>query len=196
LEGTDGAGKTTVAAGLASRLQSAGRNVVLTRQPGGTSLGAMIRRTLLHEQEVEPLAELFLFLADRAQHVREVLRPALESGHVVVCDRYVDSTVVYQGYARGLDLDQVRSLNHIATCGLQPGLTLLLDLDPAVGLKRVATPDLFDGLDRDFHAKVRAGFLAESALEPKRWRVVDASGSPAEVLDRAWAAVRVALGVA
>jgi dTMP kinase len=190
LEGPEGAGKSTAARGLALRLEEAGRQVVLTREPGAGELGAQIRAILLHGGEMPPLSELFLFLADRANHVDRVIRPALERGEVVVCDRFADSTVVYQGHARGLDADQLRRLNALATQGLAPNLTLLFDLPVEVGLRRLTSPDRMDAQPVEFHQRVRDGFLKEAAREPERWRTIDASQKPEAVLDACWRELR------
>lgn len=181
-EGPEGAGKTTVIAALAEWLRERGRAVCVTRQPGAAAGGA-IREILLHGEHLEPLAEVFLFLADRAQHVATVVRPALERGEVVLCDRYADSTVVYQGHARGLDRDRLRDWNEVATGGLVPDLTLLLDLPPEIGLARATKGDRLDRESLTFHQRVRQGFLAEAERQPARWRVVDARRPLAEVID-------------
>lgn len=136
-------------------------------------------------------SELFLFLADRANHVDTVIRPALESGAVVLCDRFADSTVVYQGHGRGLDTETLRSLNAFAAGGLVPDVTLLLDLDPEVGLARITSKDRMDGESIEFHRRVRAGFLFEAALEPDRWKIVDASGPLDSVVEACLQAVRL-----
>lgn len=174
LEGPEGAGKTTVLAEIDSHLRQAGHTVVCTREPGAAFSGE-VRRLLLLSGHVAPQAELFLFLADRAQHVAEVIRPALDRGAFVLCDRFADSTVVYQGHARGFDLGSLREWNRFATDGLTPGLTLLLDLPPEVGLSRLRTKDRLDAESMEFHQRVRDGFLAEAALDPERWVTIDAS---------------------
>lgn len=177
-EGPEGAGKTTIIRMVADRLTSRGHEVVVTREPGHGEFGAKIREILLSGQAIEPMTELFLFLADRSQHVATCIRPALEAGAVILCDRYADSTVVYQGYGRGLDLDWLRDLNSVATGGLVPDMTLLLDLDPAVGLRRIQNPDRMDRESIDFHQRVRQGFLSEARRQPERW-VVLSSDRPA-----------------
>ena len=186
LEGPEGAGKSTLAAGLASRFRASGRVVTLTREPGSGELGKQVRQLVLHGSDMPPLTELFLFLADRAHHVTTLIRPALARGDVVICDRYSDSTVAYQGYARGLELGMLRHLNRIATEGLEPDLTLLLDLPVEIGLGRVKDMDRLDQLDKFFHQKVREGFLTEAGLQPSRWRVLDATGTAEQVLEAAW----------
>ncbi|MBL8048673.1 MAG: dTMP kinase [Chthonomonas sp.] len=174
-EGPEGGGKSTQIQRLASELRARGREVLVTREPGGSAIGPTVRQLLLDSESVNPLTELFLFLADRAAHVSDVIRPALQSGMVVLCDRYADSTVVYQGYARGGDVEWLRELNARATKGLQPHLTLLLDLDPVVGSARQQSQDRLDREPLEFHQRVRAGFLAEAARAPERYRVIDAA---------------------
>lgn len=183
-EGPEGAGKTTIIQRITERLRSEGRDVVATREPGSGSVGAKIREVLLHSEAIDPRCELFLFLADRANHVTTVVRPALERGDLVLCDRYGDSTIVYQAHARGLDPMGVRELNAFATDGLTPDLTLLLDLDPEVGLRRLTTKDRLDAEPIMFHRRVREGFLVEAKREPLRWRIVDAT-KPVEQVELA-----------
>ncbi|WP_144763551.1 dTMP kinase [Curtobacterium sp. 9128] len=196
LEGGDGAGKTTQAELLTEWLEENGRTVVRTREPGGTDLGLRIRAMVLHERgHVEPRAEALLYAADRAHHVETVVRPAIARGDVVLQDRYIDSSVAYQGVARGLGADQVRSVSDWAADGLVPDRTVLLDLDVAEGRARVAAArgDVFDRLESEaaaFHDSVRAAFLAMAADEPERFLVVDA-GAPA---DDVQLAIRRALG--
>lgn len=171
-EGPEGAGKTTIIRMVADRLTLRGHEVVVTREPGHGDFGAKVREILLSGEAIEPIAELFLFLADRAQHVVTCIRPALDRGAVVLCDRYADSTVVYQGYGRGLDLEWLREMNEVATSGLVPDMSLLLDLDPAVGLRRIQNPDRLDKESIEFHQRVRRGFLAEAERQPARWVVL------------------------
>lgn len=180
-EGPEGGGKSTQIRQLADFLAGEGREVVLTREPGGSVMGPQIRKLLLDSDEVYPLSELFLFLADRASHVAQLIRPALKRGAVVLCDRYADSTIVYQGYARGGDIEWLRDLNHRATAGLVPDLTVLLDLPPAVGLGRQTDQDRLDREPLEFHERVRAGFLAEAALHPERYLVIDATQTPEKI---------------
>lgn len=193
-EGGDGGGKTTQLKALESYLTACGKSCTVTREPGGTSLGKLIRQVLLEvgNQPIMSPAELFLYLADRAQHVQEVILPALQSGRIVLCDRYTDSTLAYQGYGRGIDLDLLRSLNKIANRGLQPDLTLLLDCPVEVGLSRSAQrqlearasksrEDRFEKEEMEFHQRVRAGFLELARAEPDRFCVIDASRSVQEV---------------
>ena len=191
LEGPEGAGKSTLARSLAARLEAGGHEVVVTREPGAGPFGGGVRRLLLEGEAMTPWAEVFLFLADRADHVATLVRPALERGAWVVCDRHADSTVVYQGHARGLDIAELRRLNRLATGGLVPDRTLLLDLPAEVGLARVRDANRLDGESIDFHRRVREGFLAEAALEPTRWVVIDASKPATAVLDEAWASLRL-----
>lgn len=184
-EGPEGAGKTTLIRGLDARLRDRGVRTLVTREPG-EALGGRIRALLLEGTGMDPKAELFLFLADRAEHASTVLRPALAEGRVVLCDRHADSTVVYQGYGRGLDLAQLRSWNLFATGGLRPDLTFLLDLPPEIGLARLSAMDRLDREPLEFHRRIREGFLAEARREPERWVVLDAALSPERVLDEAW----------
>ena len=174
-EGPEGGGKTTILQRIAEKLRSEGREVLATREPGSGIVGGQIREVLLHSASIDPRCELFLFLADRANHVTTLIRPALEKGAVVLCDRYADSTVVYQAHARGLDPIGIRQLNTFATDGLMPSLTILFDLDPELGLKRLTSKDRLDAEPIMFHRRVRDGFLVEAKREPDRWRIVDAS---------------------
>jgi dTMP kinase len=198
LEGGEGVGKTTQQALLALQLRQAGYPCLCTREPGGTALGRALREILLHGDPLTPLAELFLYAADRAEHVQKCILPALAAGQVVVCDRFTDSTLAYQGYGRGLDLQQVRQLNHLATGGLQPHLTLWLDLPPEVGLARkasgpLARTGLADRLEQErleFHRRVHQGFQTLAAAEPQRIVRIDAEGSPLEVAARIWSVVK------
>ncbi|MFJ4222001.1 dTMP kinase [Curtobacterium luteum] len=196
LEGGDGAGKTTQAESLSAWLGEHGRTVVRTREPGGTDLGVRIREIVLHERgHVAPRAEALLYAADRAHHVETVVRPAVARGDVVLQDRYIDSSVAYQGVARGLGADHVRSVSDWATGGLVPDLTVLLDLDVTVGRARVAAArgDTFDRLESEaaaFHETVRRAFLDMAAAEPGRFLVVDAS-MPTDAVQQA---IRAAVG--
>ncbi len=182
-EGPEGSGKSTQLALLAQWLRDQGYEVLTTREPGGTRIGETIR-SLLHDirfTEMHPRAEILLYSASRAQLVEEVIRPALEAGKVVLCDRYADSTYAYQGYGRGLSLDQLREITDFATGGLRPDLTLYLDLVPEIGLARkVAGKTEMNRLDReriDFHRRVRAGYLELAGEEPERWRIIAAEES-------------------
>lgn len=180
-EGPEGGGKSTALRVAAAQLREAGHRVVETREPGSGDVGKAVRALLLHGGDLEPRAELLLFLADRAQHVSEVVRPALAEGAIVLCDRHADSTLVYQGVARGLDADFVRAGNVFATGGLVPDLTLLFDLPAEVGLARLTNPDRIDAFPLRFHQSVRQGFLALAAAEPDRIRVIDATQAPEAV---------------
>ncbi len=199
-EGGEGAGKSTVIPTLRARLEATGREVVVTREPGGTPLGERIRGLLLDPagDAPGPEAEALLFCAARSELVRRVLRPALERGAVVLCDRYADSTLAYQGYGRGLPLERLHALNAVATGGLRPHLTLLLDLSVAEGMARrrddVGDLDRLDSEARSFHERVHAGFLALASAEPERWTVLDATRTPATVAEDAWTAALASLG--
>jgi dTMP kinase len=185
-EGGDGVGKTTQATLLEEWLTDAGRTVVRTREPGGTEVGVLIRDIVLHHRgEVSPRAEALLYAADRAHHVETVVKPALARGEVVIQDRYLDSSVAYQGAGRVLGRDEVRELSLWATAGLLPDLTVLLDLEPAAARARLDADDKpFDRLEAEqesFHARVRAEFLALAAAEPGRFLVLDAASSPGDL---------------
>lgn len=191
-EGGDGTGKTTQIHALENYLVQQGRACVVTREPGGTSLGKLIRQVLLEvsDHEIAQSTELFLYLADRAQHVNEIIRPALAAGKIVLCDRFTDSTLAYQGYGRGIDLKLLGQFNDVADGGVQPDLTFLLDCPVAVGLGRTTRRPSVEGQPREdrferekieFHEKIRAGFLAIARADPARFRVVDASRSAGEV---------------
>ncbi len=180
LEGPEGSGKTCQIRELAAYLQGLGFEVLTTREPGGTDIGDQIRQVLvrLENRGLHPRTEILLFLAARAQLVEQVIKPALKAGKVVLCDRYGDSTLAYQGYGHGLDLSVLRSMLGFATDHLKPDLTLLLDLDVEVGLQRKrkeAEWNRLDAYEVAFHQRVRAGYLELSAQEPSRWRVIDAS---------------------
>jgi dTMP kinase len=181
-EGGEGTGKTTQIARLAKALEAAGRRVVVTREPGGSQIANRIRSLLLDPKSkgLVPMAELFLYEASRAQHVADVIRPALKEGKVVICDRFADSSIVYQGAARGLPASLVSQLNKIATGGLEPRLTFLLDLDPRIGLARVGARGILDRMEKEalgFHKKVRAGYLKLAKANPRRFRVINSSQS-------------------
>jgi dTMP kinase len=179
-EGVEGSGKTTQMRRLGRWLERQGYPVERTREPDGTALGAAIRR--LFERGPQPLAELFLFLAARHQHVVERIGPWLKRGRVILSDRYTDATVAYQGYARGLDVEMIRELNVRATGGVLPDLTLLFDLDPAAGFRRIGRRrDHFERQALAFHRRVRRGYLEIQRAEPKRVRLVDAGRAPAQV---------------
>lgn len=186
LEGIEGSGKTTQLRKLAERIP----NVLVTKEPGGTPTADRIRAILLDTRaKLDPVAELFLFAASRRQHVMEVIRPALKEGRVVICDRFTDATLAYQGFGRLLDLDRLRSLNDWATDSLRPDLTLIFDLPEETGLTRARSRNStapvdegrFELEDLRFHRRVREGYLALAKEEPQRYAVVDASGTPDEV---------------
>lgn len=195
LEGVEGAGKSTLMSLLAGELEKRNLPFVRTREPGGCSLGASIRPLLLNvSSHVDSRAELFLFLADRAQHVAETIRPALERGDWVLCDRYADSTIAYQGYGRGMDVERLQSLNDYATGGLWPDRTILLDLPVEKGLARARARNGREGLSLSegrfeaeevaFHQRIREGFLARAKRWPERFCVLDARLAPEELLRR------------
>lgn len=198
-EGGDGVGKTTQAALLDEWLTAAGRTVVRTREPGGTEVGVLIRDIVLHHRgEVAPRAEALLYAADRAHHIDTVVRPALARGEVVIQDRYLDSSVAYQGAGRVLGRDEVRELSLWATQGLLPHLTVLLDLDPAAARARLDADDKpFDRLEAEkeaFHTRVREEFLRLADAEPDRFLVLDASLPVAELAAAVQARVETLLG--
>lgn len=186
VEGVEGSGKTTQCGLLARWLRGLGHRVRETSEPDGSPIGPAIRG--LFEQDgvtLTPLAEAFLFMAARQLHVAQVVRPALEAGQIVISDRYADATLAYQGYGRGLDLQTIRELNALAAGGVLPDLTLLLDLDPALGLKRLGARqlDVFERMDLAFHRRVRQGYL-EIAREEKRRLVILDAAQPAEHLEQ------------
>lgn len=200
-EGGEGCGKSTQVLRLKAALEGEGRKVLLTREPGGTRLAELIRGLLKDETEDPPCdrAELLLFLAARAQLVRNVIRPALESGTWVVSDRFSDSTFAYQGYGRGLPLDVLRLANDFACEGLAPDFTVLLDVPPEVAAARMrrrekatsTSADRIESAGDEFHARLRAGFLELAGREPERIAVVDASGSPDEVWEAVWKSLKL-----
>ena len=195
-EGGEGAGKTTQIARLTDALTKRGYTVTRTREPGGDPFGERVRALLL-DRDAAPVsaAELLLFAAARAQNVQTVVRPALDAGNVVLCDRFTDSTLAYQGYGRGLPLDAIRAVNAVATSGLVPHRTFLLDLPPTVGLAR-QSPDAQDRLDRetlDFHERVRVGFLTLADAEPGRIVVLNAAQEPETLFAELLAALLPAL---
>lgn len=199
-EGGDGSGKTTQAQLLEEWFAARGRTVVRTREPGGTEVGILIRDIVLHHRgEVAARAEALLYAADRAQHIATLVRPALERGDVVIQDRYLDSSVAYQGAGRVLGTAEIRDLSLWATQGLLPDLTVLLDLDPATARARLDAADKpFDRLEAErdeFHARVRSEFLALAAAEPARFLVVDAARGAAEIADEIQARVAAQLNV-
>jgi dTMP kinase len=196
-EGPEGGGKTTQAKRLMARLRNEGRDVIYTREPGGTPTGEAIRDILQHNTAGEPIcdeAEVFLFAASRAQLVRAVILPALARGAVVVCDRFADSTTAYQGYGRGLPVDQMLAINAFAIGEATPDITLLLDIPVSIGFERIhgRQQELFQDADRierearEFHERVRAGYLELARRWPARLRLVDASRPPDEVEREIW----------
>lgn len=191
-EGTEGAGKSTQMQRAAEALQQDGHRVEITAEPGGTALGKQLRELLLHDREAAPvpLAELFLYLADRAQHVEQVIGPALAGGALVLTDRFSASTIAYQGYGRALDLDVVSRADAWARGGVRPRLTILLDCPVRVGLQRARGPDRFHAELEAFHDRVRRGFHAQAAAEPATWQVIDADQSETTVHRQVVAAIR------
>jgi dTMP kinase len=187
-EGIDGCGKSTQRDLLAEELKRRGLDVLVTREPGGTAIGEDIRKILVSDASVHiaPTTELLLYVAARAQHVAELIRPALEAGRIVVSDRYTDSTVAFQGYGRGLDLEMIATLNKFATGDLRPDITLVFDLAPATARGRLGSRPIggllgaFDEQHSDFHERMRQGYLKMARNEASRIRVVDASGSVEE----------------
>lgn len=205
-EGPEGGGKSTQVSLLAARLEKAGVKVLLAREPGGTPLGEAIRRVLQHDKAgegMDPLAEIFLFLASRAQLTRQAILPALERGEWALCDRFMDSTTAYQGYGRGCDVERIIGLNAMAAGAAVPDLTFLLDIDAGAGLLRAGQRNAGAGLAHDrieraeasFHERVRAGFLALARRWPARFRVIDASLDRREIEEQIWAAVKNEFGL-
>ncbi len=217
LEGGEGAGKSTQAASLKARLEGLGRRVVQVREPGGTKFGEELRELLLSSSKLATRTEMLLFMAARSELVDKVIRPALESGIDVICDRFIDSTMAYQGYGRGLDLSLIETVNTAVIEGCVPDLTVLLDVDPDVGLTRVTTETAGDaieghwqaglsllgaseekpattgrrvgGRDRRFHQRVRKGYQTMAKADPGRWLVLDAAGAPDEIASAIWGRV-------
>lgn len=190
LEGPDGAGKTTQMERLERFLRRRGYAVECTREPGGTLLAEAIRQLLLEPRygPVDARAEILLYAAARAQHVAERIRPALTAGKIVLCDRFTDSSIAYQGYGRKLGIEMVRQVNKLATGGLLPDLTLLIDVPVELGLARLrgkGTADRLEGEDLAFHRRVRRGYLELRRLEPQRVRLIDGTGSP----DAVWSQI-------
>ena len=192
-EGPEGAGKSTQIARLTERLRAAGIEPLQTREPGGTPMGDRVREVLLDpELRVDPIAEFLLYAAGRAQHVTEVIAPALAAGRVVLSDRFAAASVAYQGHGRGLELAWVAEVNARAVQGCVPDRVVLLDLDPALGLARVAArgrPDRLEAADLAFHRRARAGFVAQADADPERWRRLDADQDVEALADAVWAAV-------
>ncbi|HID86627.1 MAG TPA: dTMP kinase [Anaerolineae bacterium] len=185
-EGPEGSGKTVQSQALYEYLKERGWPVLLTREPGGTSIGNQIRQVLLSPENAEmlPPTEILLFSASRAQLVGQVIRPLLKQGTIVICDRYADSTLAYQGHGHGLDLNLLRAITDFATGGLKPDLTIYLDIDVGEGLRRKRETAEWNRLDRKeiaFHQRVRQGYLEMAAAEPGRWLVLDAARPVAEI---------------
>ncbi len=199
LEGGEGAGKSSVQQAIGERLQADGIDVLLTREPGGTALGERIRDLVLAERAIDdPLAELLLFEAARAHLVATVIHPALGRGTTVLCDRFAASSVAYQGFGRGLGRDLVERANAIATGGLAPDLTLMLDLPPDSGLTRRSrdgASNHFDAADVAFHERVRAGFLELARESPATWRIIDATQPLDAVVEASFREVTALPGV-
>ena len=193
LEGIEGCGKTTQINYLNSFFENRGQPCMVTREPGGTAIGKKIRSILLNpsSKDMVPKAELLLYMADRAQHIASLVKPCLAAGKVVLCDRYFDATVVYQGFARGLDTRFICELHRLILEDFKPDVTLLLDLSPRIGLARAwkqldngarsSTESRFEEETLSFHEKVRAGYLELARLEPERFRTIDASGDEKQV---------------
>lgn len=188
-EGGEGCGKSTQSRLLLKKLEQQNIPVVLTHEPGGTALGNELRKTLKRKQgsSISPQAELFLLAASRAQLVAEVIRPALKEGKVVICDRFTHSTMVYQGYGRGLDFTAIKMVNNMATRNLNPDLIILLDISPEQGLARKQSlKDRFELEDLSFHRRVREGYVKMAAAEPDRWLVIDASLPKGKIAEIIW----------
>jgi dTMP kinase len=193
LEGIEGSGKTTQARHIVELLQSRGHDCVLTREPGGTKIGEKIRAILLDpmSKKMDPLTELLLYNADRAQHIKELIDPLLSDGKTIICDRYYDATIVYQGFARGLDIGLINKLHKLISKDLKPDLTILLDLPTEMGLSRAwkeietgtraGVETRFEEETISFHDKVRSGYLKLARLEPERFRVIDAAKNERKV---------------
>lgn len=198
-EGGEGAGKTTLIEEIARKLVSQGYSVLKTREPGGTKFGEHIRALLLqHTEPVSPYAELCLFLASRAQHILEVIGPALEAGKVVLCDRFNDSSIAYQGAARGLGMEKVAEICEFISQGLKPHLTLYLDLDPELGLSRAAKARTQDRIESEtvmFHQKIREAYLSIHRADQHRFHLVDATLPPERVFQEAMRFIQPLVGV-
>ncbi|MFP4034216.1 MAG: dTMP kinase [Desulfovermiculus sp.] len=206
-EGIEGSGKSTQAKRVLALLQKQVRKVLLSREPGGTAIGRELRSLLLNSENNHLCArgELFLYLADRAQHVEEIIKPALESGIVVLVDRFTDSTLVYQGFGRGLDLDLVQGLNDLAVNGVRPDLTFVIDVPPEIGLHRARSRNgesgtaqaegRFEAESLDFHTRIREGYLELAARDKERIMVLDGTVPENEVFAAIRQALRIHLGI-
>jgi len=194
-EGIEGSGKTTQIKLLGERLKKQGLKVLTTYEPGDTEVGQKIRNILLEpEININPLCELILYFADRVQHVNEKIKPYLETGFIVICDRFTDSTVAYQGYARGVSIDIIKELNRILLNEFKPDLTILLDLPVIIGLKRnqqVNKTDRFELEDLAFHDRVREGYLKLAEIEPERFFVLDATKSQIELAEEIYKTIKL-----
>jgi dTMP kinase len=195
-EGGEGCGKSTLIANVAVRLRADGRSVLVQREPGGTAVGEEIRHVVLHQKGMAgmvPEAELLLFCASRVQLVRQVIQPALAQGQVVLCDRFFDSTTVYQGVGRQIEASKVAAINGFAVGDCVPDLTILIDLDPRIGRERTKGRELFDRMENqalEFHQRVRQGYLELARREPQRVQVVDGSQSLAAVGEQVWSLIQ------
>lgn len=206
-EGIEGSGKSTQAKRVLALLQKQGQKVLLSREPGGTAIGRELRSLLLNSENNHLCArgELFLYLADRAQHVEEIIKPALEAGIVVLVDRFTDSTLVYQGFGRGLDLDLVQGLNDLAVNGVRPDLTFVIDVPPEIGLHRARSRNgesgtaqaegRFEAESLDFHTRIREGYLELAARDKERIMVLDGTVPENEVFAAIRQALRIHLGI-
>jgi len=194
-EGIEGSGKTTQIKLLGERLKKQGLKVLTTYEPGDTEVGQKIRNILLEpEININPLCELILYFADRVQHVNEKIKPYLETGFIVICDRFTDSTVAYQGYARGVSIDIIKELNRILLNEFKPDLTILLDLPVIIGLKRnqqVNKTDRFELEDLAFHDRVREGYLKLAEIEPERFFILDATKSQIELAEEIYKTIKL-----
>lgn len=205
--GVEGSGKTTQLKFIARFLESVGKKFVITREPGGTPVGMQIRRILLdpENRDLTAKAELFLYAADRIQHIEQLILPALHEGKIVITDRFADSTTVYQGYARGIDLELVEKINDLVLDGLKPDLTILLDIAPVIGLSRVQnqlkfgqrseSESRFEHEKLEFHEKIRQGFLMLARKEPNRFRIVDAEQQQDKVTQNILQILKTALNL-
>ena len=185
-EGADGSGKTTQVNKIKTFLEAKGYDVVVTREPGALELGQKIRNILLHSTEVvADRCEIFLFVADRAQHIETFIKPAINQGTIVLCDRHTDSTIAYQGYGRGQDIEMLKQLNEIAVNGLKPDLTLLFDVSTEVAQERVGSEkDRMESAGIEFHKKVRNGYLELAKQDPERIKIIDANLTIEEVFEQ------------
>ena len=191
-EGPDGAGKSSQALSLLKRMESTGYPVILTREPGGTPLGESLRTVLKSTPEIEPLSELFLFLAARTELIETIIKPALTKNFHVISDRFTASTIAYQGHGQGLDLTEIARLNQLVASDLTPDLTILLDIPPTLIASRKSnnTQDKFDLASPGFHSKVRQGYLSIASKETSRWVVLDATKPKETLSEEIWEKIR------